>query len=113
MAELQKEYPYSMDLYMELLGGKWKMRILYHLASGTKRFGELRSLLDGITEATLSKQLKELERDKLVIRTIYPEIPPKVEYSMSDYAKDLIPALRNLCIWTKKYAKDNNIELHK
>ncbi|MDU4935157.1 MAG: helix-turn-helix domain-containing protein [Peptostreptococcaceae bacterium] len=113
MRNLQNEYLYSMDLYMDLLGGKWKMRILYHLASGTKRFGELRNLLDGITESTLSKQLKELERDKLIIRTVYPEIPPKVEYSISDYSMNLLPALKNLCAWTRNYAKDMDIELLK
>ena len=111
MRNLQNEYLYSMDLCMDLLGGKWKMRILYHLASGTKRFEELRNLLDGITESTLSKQLKELERDKLIIRTVYPEIPPKVEYSISDYSMNLLPSLKNLCAWTRNYAKDMDIEL--
>jgi len=88
---------------LEALGGKWKGLILFHLRDGTRRFNELRRLIPGITQRTLTRQLRELERDRIVERTVYPEIPPKVEYALTDFGKTLIPVLEALHAWGQRY----------
>ena len=81
---------------LEVIGGKWKGVILYHLLSETIRFNELRRMIPEITQRMLTKQLRELESDGLILRKVYPEVPPKVEYSMSDYGKTLAPVIKAL-----------------
>lgn len=88
---------------LEVIGGKWKAVILFHLLGGTKRFNELRRLLPNVTQRMLTRQLRELEADKIVERTVYPEVPPKVEYSLSEFGKTLEPILRMLQKWGMKY----------
>ncbi len=87
---------------MELLGGKWKIVILGHLFTGVKRFGELKSLIAGVTQKMLTQQLRELETDGLLHREIFKEIPPKVEYSLTESGKTLEPILKELCVWGMK-----------
>ena len=88
---------------MSVIGGKWKMIIMYLLAEkGTIRFNEMKRQLGGITFKTLSSQLKELEADGMVQRKEYPQVPPKVEYSLTDRAKTLLPVLEQLCDWGVK-----------
>lgn len=111
MSKIKKEYIYPLDLGLDLISGKWKLRILYHLSLGTKRFGQLRKALDGITEATLTSQLRELEEDGLICRTVYPEVPPKVEYAISEDGKALKPILIELCTWSKSYAAQKGIQI--
>ena len=85
---------------MSLINGKHKMVILYCLMEfGTVRFNELKRYLKNISDKTLSMNLKELEADRLIIRTEYPQIPPKVEYSLSDRGKSLMAVLDQLCVW--------------
>ena len=84
---------------LEVVGGKWKGVILYHLLSETIRFNELRRLMPEITQRMLTKQLRELEADNLISRKVYPEIPPKVEYSMTEYGKTLAPVIHALQAW--------------
>lgn len=81
------------------IGGKWKTLILYALYGKTLRFGELKSAIPNITQKMLTQQLRELEADGLVNRVAYNEIPPKVEYSLTDYANELGPILGQLCEW--------------
>lgn len=89
---------------IEMLGGKWKLRIIYMLAfHEILRYGELKRLLSPITHKMLSAQLKELELDGLVIRNEYYEIPPKVEYSLTQMAKDLQPIVKEMYDWIIKY----------
>ncbi|MDP2810951.1 MAG: helix-turn-helix domain-containing protein [Rhodocyclaceae bacterium] len=83
----------------EVIGGKWKGVILFHLLGGTKRFNELLRLIPGVTQRMLTRQLRELEDDGIVARKIYPEVPPKVEYSLTDFGKSLEPLLRHLQQW--------------
>jgi len=84
---------------LEVIGGKWKGVILYHLLSETIRFNELRRIMPGITQRMLTKQLRELEANNLISRKIYPEVPPKVEYSMTEYGKTLTPIIQALRAW--------------
>ena len=85
------------------IGGRWKMMILCKLKNNTLRFGELRKELDGITERMLTLQLRELEKDQLIIRTVYAQVPPKVEYKLSPIGKDLIPVWEKLDEWGAKH----------
>lgn len=84
---------------LELISARWKARILWKLYHGTMRFGELRRALPGITEKMLARQLRELEQDQLVTRVQYPEVPPRVEYSLSAFGMTLKPILEALREW--------------
>ncbi len=85
---------------MSIIGGKWKMVILYLIAENEKvRFNALKRMIGTINYKTLSTQLKELEANDIIIRTEYPQIPPKVEYSLSEKGKSLIPILETICEW--------------
>ena len=84
---------------MEVIGGKWKGVILFHLLGGTRRFNELMRLIPGVTQRMLTRQLRELEGDGIVARKVYAEVPPKVEYSLSEFGLTLKPLLRDLQRW--------------
>jgi DNA-binding HxlR family transcriptional regulator len=88
---------------LEVIGGKWKAVILFHLLGGTKRFNQLRRLLPKVTQRMLTRQLRELEQDGLVEREIYAEVPPKVEYSLSESGRSVEPILRMLQQWGTEY----------
>ena len=89
----------AVEATITLIDGKWKCVILYHLLDGTLRFNQLRRLIPGATQRVLTAQLRELEVDGLVIRTIYPEVPPKVEYQLSDLGRSLEAVLKSLGEW--------------
>lgn len=95
----------SMDLTMSFIGGKWKAVVLWYLKGGRKRFGELRKLVPGISEKMLSLQLRELEKDGIVKRTIFPEVPPRVEYELTEEGKTLVPMLNAIAEWGRNKAK--------
>lgn len=84
---------------MEVIGGKWKGVILNYLLQGTKRFGELRKLLPEVTQRMVTTQLRELEDDGVVERTVYPQVPPRVEYSLTEYGRTLEPLLKMTKEW--------------
>ncbi|MCW8878141.1 MAG: helix-turn-helix transcriptional regulator [Kangiellaceae bacterium] len=88
---------------IDVIGGKWKVIILYQLRGNTLRFGELRKRIPKITQKMLTQQLRELEKDKLVERKVYPEVPPRVEYTPTELADKLNPALDMLCEWGGEY----------
>ncbi|GAA4278709.1 winged helix-turn-helix transcriptional regulator [Aquimarina mytili] len=95
-----KEYPCCTSLTMGIIGGKWKTVILYHLIDGTLRYNELRKIMPTVTERTLSLQLKNLEEDGIINRKVYTTKPPlKVEYSLTDLGKTLIPILQSIANW--------------
>ncbi|MBS1873582.1 MAG: helix-turn-helix transcriptional regulator [Acidobacteria bacterium] len=95
-----KMYNCPVEAALDVMGGKWKPLILWWLHSkGTQRFGELRKLMPAITEKMLSHQLREMERDGIVSRTVYPEVPPKVEYRLTEYGRSLKRSLNALCDW--------------
>ena len=88
---------------LTMIGGKWRLVILYWLGGyGVVRFNELQRLIGGITYKTLSAQLKEMEADGLIIRTEYPQIPPKVEYSLSPKGNSLFPIMEAMCEWGER-----------
>ena len=89
---------------LSLIGGKWRLVIMYWLVEYEKvRYNELQRLIGAITYKTLSTQLKEMEADGLVIRKEYPQIPPKVEYSLSEKGQSLLPIMEAMCEWGNKY----------
>lgn len=98
-----KEAICEIEVTFGVIGGKWKPLILWFLSKfNTLRFGQLQHLLPDITHKMLTKQLRELENDTLIERTVYPEVPPKVEYTITDNGKEVIPILQLLCGWSYK-----------
>ena len=94
-----------MDIVINILSGKWKLSILLHLLRGAVRFNELQKLLPDITQKTLTMQLRELERDSIIYRKVYPEVPPKVEYGLTEIGESLKPILTSMCKWGADYQK--------
>ncbi len=93
-----------MSSLQAVLSGKWKILILWYVAFyGVERFGDLMRRLDGITQSTLTKQLRELERDGFLHREIYQEIPPRVEYTLTELGQSFIPVLRQMMAWSEAH----------
>lgn len=88
---------------MEVIGGKWKVIIIYQLKDKTLRFGELKALIPGISQKVLTAQLRELEKDNIISRKVYAQVPPKVEYQQTDLAVSLNPIIEQLCNWGAKF----------
>lgn len=93
-----------MSRLQSVIGGKWKILILWYVAFyRVQRFGELMRRLDGITQSTLTKQLRELEQDGFLHREIYREIPPRVEYSLTKLGESFLPVLKAMMAWSEQY----------
>ncbi len=105
MQEDQTEGTLFVQATLKVLGGKWKILILWHLKDKARRFSELKRLIPEITEKMLIQQLRELEKDEIVNRKVYSDVPPKVEYSFTDYGRSLEPALKALCEWGEEHLK--------
>lgn len=88
---------------VDVIGGKWKALILFHLMSGTRRFNELRRLMPEVTQRMLTLQLRELEADNIIVREVYREVPPKVEYSLAPLGETLVPLIRVMRDWGAAY----------
>ncbi len=102
------EYGCSVEATLDVIGGKWKGVILYHLLQDTQRFGELQRLMTGITRRMLTLSLRELEEAGIVHREVYKQVPPKVEYSLTAYGRSLEPVISSLRAWGETYM--NKIE---
>ncbi|WP_245780805.1 winged helix-turn-helix transcriptional regulator [Gracilibacillus orientalis] len=103
---------YEKTLTLSVIEGKWKLIILCHLGlQGMKRFGELRKLIPSVTQKMLTNKLRELEKSGLIHREVYPVVPPKVEYSLTDKGKSLLPILHMLEEWGRSYMKQQDQEL--
>ncbi len=98
------DYCCAVEVAIDAIGGKWKGVILYHLDS-TRRFNELRRLMPAVTQRMLTRQLRELEKDGIVERKVYAEVPPRVEYSMTEFGRTLQPILSELHKWGKQYLR--------
>ena len=102
------------DRAIYFLGGKWKIRIIFLLYQNKKnRFGELKKILQTITQQMLSKQLKELELDGLINRKVFQVVPPKVEYTLTDFGLSVVPILKSFSNWNKRNNRTISLKLNK
>lgn len=99
----EKSYRCPVEATLDVIGGKWKPLILWMLKGGVMRFSALQKAIPGVNSKTLTKQLRELEQDGVVVRVMYPEIPPRVEYSITEFGETLIPIIQALCTWGAEY----------
>ena len=106
-------YHCPMELTIDLIGGKWKSLILWHLGENTFRFSELKKMLPQITQKMLTQQLRESEQDGLLKRFVYTQVPPKVEYSLTEEGKTLLPILELMCQWGMNYANQSETIKHR
>ena len=104
--ELFGKCPYATS--QKILSGKWALSILHHLSESKLRFGELHKQLPELTQATLTKQLRNLEENGMIIRTVYAQVPPKVEYELSGIGEEFKEVLDSLKIWGDKYIEARN-----
>lgn len=112
MAQISnQELKCPIQAVVDIVGGKWKLSILYQLFQGTKRYGELKRLVPEATERMLTLQLRELEACGIVQRTVYPEVPPKVEYSLTELGLSLEPVLQTMLDWSEKYLQQEGKKL--
>lgn len=100
-----QDYHCALDVTSSFIGGKWKTVVLWYLRKDKKRFKELKDVIPDITDKMLSLQLRALEEDGLVKRTIYPEVPPRVEYELTKEGKSLVPVLEAMAEWGRTKAK--------
>lgn len=96
-------YDCPIEATLGLIGGKWKALILDHLTDGALRFGALQRKMPKITPKMLTQQLRELEEDGLISRRVYPVVPPKVEYELTEFGRTVLPILDAMCAWGRVY----------
>lgn len=96
-------YNTPVEVTLEVIGGKWKSLLAYHLMDGALRFSELKRRVPGITEKMLTQQLRELERAGVVSRTVFAEVPPRVEYRITAHGATLKPVLEAMCLWGRSH----------
>jgi DNA-binding HxlR family transcriptional regulator len=109
---IREEFNCEKELTLSVIGGKWKMIILWHIGlSSPQRFSSLRRLLPKVTPKMLTAQLRELETDGIIHRKVFQQVPPKVEYTLTEYGEKLIPILELMYDWGKLYAKEKGITL--
>ena len=98
-----ENYRCTVSVTLEIIGGKWKSLILWHLSFKTLRFSQLQRRLVKVTQKMLTQQLRELEADGLIHREVYAEVPPRVEYSLTELGKSVVPILQQMSQWGKDY----------
>ena len=99
----EKYYNNYVDLTFDIIGAKWKILIIWELRENEKRFREIQKSIGKITDKMLTKQLRELEIAELILRKVYPEVPPRVEYSLTLLGKSILPVIEMLEEWGKQY----------
>ena len=105
-------YNCPVDATLDMIGGKYKALILWHLIGHTLRFGELRKLIPQATPKMMTQQLRELEENNLIIRTVYPVVPPKVEYALSDLGTSIRPILEAMYKWGADYLNQKGVTVN-
>jgi DNA-binding HxlR family transcriptional regulator len=113
MAEQKQMTPHPVEVTLSIIGGKWKPLIVFYLLGGTKRFSELRRLLPQATQQMLTMQLRELEQAGILHRHVYPQVPPKVEYSLTELGRSIEPVLRQMCNWGEWYSEQMGLEFQR
>lgn len=98
-----KGFTCPVEATIQLIGGKYKAVILWHLMGKTLRYSQLHRLMPGATDKMMAQQLRELEKDGLINRAVYPVVPPKTEYSLTEFGKSLAPILDEMCNWGQHY----------
>lgn len=91
------------EFTLAMIGGRWKIPIIFHLLAGRKRFSDLSRAIKGVTQKMLTQQLREMERNGLVMRQVYAQVPPKVEYSLTDLGASLHPVVEAMCEWGEQH----------
>jgi DNA-binding HxlR family transcriptional regulator len=102
----QADYSCSMEAALNVISGKWKLKILNKLRDGAKRYSEINRGVAGLTEKMLSQQLRELEEDQIVARTVYPEVPPRVEYNLTERGLAMTDIFQSLAVWGNNFMKN-------
>lgn len=110
MEQHQKAAVCPVEVALSIIGGKWKLQVVYCLLRGTKRFGELRRLIPGVTQQMLTLQLRELEQAGMIHRQVYAQVPPKVEYSLTESGRRLEPIVYQVHAWGEWYCDQNAID---
>ena len=110
MKQQQKAAVCPVEVTLSIVGGKWKLQIVYCLLNGTKRFGQLRRLIPGATQQMLTLQLRELEQAGIIRRQVYAQVPPKVEYSLTELGRSLEPMVYQVASWGEWYFAQNDRE---
>jgi DNA-binding HxlR family transcriptional regulator len=105
MAPSKKAVSCPAEITLKIIGGRWRLMILHELYSGVTRFGDLHRSLKGISQKILVQQLRELEKERVINRKVYPQVPPKVEYSLTDKGKALRPIIDAMEQWGVKHLK--------
>jgi DNA-binding HxlR family transcriptional regulator len=101
--EAMDHFDCPVKLTADIIGGKWKPLIIFHLETGTRRFSELQRLIPSTTKKMLTKHLRELERDDIIHRAVFAEVPPRVEYSLTRHGQSLRPILKLMSAWGKRH----------
>lgn len=102
-----KQYNCPMEMTIELIGGKWKALLLWNLSDGSLRFHELQKRFPGLTQKMLTQQLRDMEQNGLINRKVYPVVPPKVEYSLTEFGRTLMPVLYAMNKWGNEYINNS------
>lgn len=110
MAKQCNGFHCPVEATLKLIGGKYKAVILWHLIDTTLRYSELHRKMPDATDKMLAQQLRELERDGLIVRTVYPVVPPKTEYNLTEFGNSLIPVLDAMCNWGRDYLAETEKE---
>ncbi len=113
MAEQRQMMPHPVEVTLSIIGGKWKPLIVFYLLGGTKRFSELRRLLPQATQQMLTMQLRELEQAGILHRHVYAQVPPKVEYSLTELGRSIESVLRQMCSWGEWYSEQMGLEFQR
>lgn len=108
--DLIREYECPAELTLDLIGGKWKILIIWELRE-MRRFAELERMLPGVTRKVLVQQLRQLEEDLLITRTVYPEVPPRVEYRLTESGQQMLEIFGHLADWAVEHSKSLNRRL--
>ncbi|MEU4322489.1 helix-turn-helix domain-containing protein [Nocardia fluminea] len=105
MAQRKRDLDFDcpVEVTLDVIGGKWKGMIVFHLSEGTARFNEMRRGMPHVTQRMLTAQLRELERDNVLTRTVYPEVPPRVEYELTEFGRGLVPIILLMETWGERY----------